>query len=71
MIQDLINQLTEKLVAQAQLPENKEKIQRHILDPIISYIVNAIMPYVIITYSIIILILILLIVLVIMQLRKS
>jgi hypothetical protein len=39
----------QKIITEAQKPQNKHKIQVHVLDPIIQYALSRLFPYILVT----------------------
>ena len=70
MIEDLTNKLLDKLLKNISTPENIEKIQLALLDPVISYTYNRIYPYFMLIIIIFILTFILVLVILVILLRK-
>ena len=57
MIEDLTNKLLDKLLKNISTPENIQKIQLALLDPVISYTYNRIYPYFILVLVILVILL--------------
>ena len=70
MIEDLKNKLLDKLLKNISTPENIQKIQLALLDPVISYTYNRIYPYFMLIIIIFILTFILVLVILVILLKK-
>jgi|SaaInlStandDraft_1057018.scaffolds.fasta_scaffold114954_2 hypothetical protein len=70
MIEDLTNKLLDKLLKNISTPENIQKIQLALLDPVISYTYNRIYPYFMLIIIIFILTFILVLVILVILLKK-
>ena len=70
MINELTNTVLEKILVNIKTPENIEKIQLALLDPVINYTYNRIYPYFMLIIIIFILTFILVIIILFILLRK-
>ena len=70
MIDDLTNTLFEKILQNINTPQNINKIQQTLLDPLISYTYNRIYPYFMLIIIIFILTFILVIIILVIFLKK-
>jgi hypothetical protein len=70
MINDLTNSLLDKILENINTPENKQKFQTILIDPLISYTYNRIYPYLMFIIIIFILTFVLVITILIILLRK-
>jgi len=70
MIEDLTNKLLDKLLKNISTPENIQKIQLALLDPVISYTYNRIYPYFMLIIIIFSLTFILVLVILVILLKK-
>ena len=70
MFGDLTNELVTMCMEEVNTPENQEKIQQNIVDPIIRYILHKIQPYLIATALVFVFLIVLLIVIIVVVSRK-